>query len=116
MTGVQTCALPISRDWCVSVDADPGTGIAWAGGYVGEGVAAANLAGRTLRDLILGERTELTGLPWVGRRPRNWEPEPARWAAIHAVYSLYRRADRGERRSGRESRLGRAVDSLSGRR
>ena len=27
---------------------------AWAGGYVGEGVAAANLAGRTLPDLIRG--------------------------------------------------------------
>jgi glycine/D-amino acid oxidase-like deaminating enzyme len=107
--------LGVPRDWCVSVDADPATGIAWAGGYVGEGVAAANLAGRTLRDLILGERSELTRLPWVGHRPRRWEPEPLRWAAIHGVYSLYRRADRGERRSAHESRLGRAVDALSGR-
>ena len=49
--------LGVPRDWCVSVDADPAHGLAWAGGYVGEGVAAANLAGRTLRDLILGERT-----------------------------------------------------------
>ncbi len=43
--------LGVPRDWCASVDADPGSGLAWAGGYVGEGVAAANLAGRTLRDL-----------------------------------------------------------------
>jgi hypothetical protein len=97
------------------VDADPSTGLAWAGGYVGEGVATANLAGRTLRDLILGERSELTALPWVGRQPRRWEPEPIRWGTIHAVYSLYRRADRSERRSGRRSRLGRLVDVLSGR-
>jgi hypothetical protein len=82
---------------------------------VGEGVAAANLAGRTLRDLLLGERSELTRLPWVGRAPRRWEPEPLRWAAIHAVYALYRRADRDERRSARPSRLGRLVDALSGR-
>jgi glycine/D-amino acid oxidase-like deaminating enzyme len=108
--------LGVPRDWCISVDADPRTGLAWAGGYVGEGLAAANLAGRTLRDLLLGERSELTRLPWVGHAPRRWEPEPLRWAAIHAVYSLYRRADRGELETGRPSRLAAAVDALSGRR
>jgi glycine/D-amino acid oxidase-like deaminating enzyme len=107
--------LGVPRDWCISVDADPATGLAWAGGYVGEGVAAANLAGRTLRDLILGESSALTALPWVGRSPRRWEPEPLRWAAIHGVYSLYRMADRIERRTGRASRLARVVDALSGR-
>jgi len=107
--------LGVPRDWCVSVDADPESGLAWAGGYVGEGVAAANLAGRTLRDLLLGEPTALTTLPWVGRAPRRWEPEPLRWSAIRAVYSLYRRADRNEQRSQRPSRLGRLVDAASGR-
>ncbi|MEA2313543.1 MAG: hypothetical protein QOI03_235 [Solirubrobacteraceae bacterium] len=107
--------LGVPRDWCVSVDSDPATGLAWAGGYVGEGLAAANLAGRTLRDLVLGERSDLTELAWVGRRPRRWEPEPLRWGAIRGVYSLYRAADRIERRSGRPSRLGRLVDVLSGR-
>ncbi len=107
--------LGVPRDWCVSVDADPGAGLAWAGGYVGEGVAAANLAGRTLRDLILDEPSALTALPWVGRRPRRWEPEPLRWSAIRSVYSLYRRADRIEQRTQRPSRLGRLVDAVSGR-
>ena len=32
--------------------------LAWAGGYAGEGVAASNLAGRTLADLILGRESE----------------------------------------------------------
>jgi glycine/D-amino acid oxidase-like deaminating enzyme len=108
--------LGVSRDWCPSIGADADTGQAWAGGYVGEGVAAANLAGRTLRDLLLGERSALTALPWVGRRPRRWEPEPFRWGAIRGVYSLYRQADRIERRSGRASRLARLVDAASGRR
>jgi glycine/D-amino acid oxidase-like deaminating enzyme len=108
--------LGVPRDWCISLDANTRTGLAWAGGYVGEGVATANLAGRTLRDLLLGERSELTRLPWVGRSPRRWEPEPVRWASINAVYALYRRADRDERRSGRPSRLGRLVDALAGRR
>jgi hypothetical protein len=108
--------LGVPRDWGVSIEADPGSGLAWAGGYVGEGVAAANLAGRTLRDLILGERSGLTALPWVGHRPRRWEPEPLRWGAVHGLYSLYRRADRNERASGRPSRLGRLADTVSGRR
>ena len=107
--------LGVPRDWCVSVDADPDTGLAWAGGYVGEGVAAANLAGRMLRDLILAQPSPLTRLPWVGHRPRPWEPEPLRWGAIHGVYSLYRRADRIEARTQRPSRLGRLVDAISGR-
>lgn len=107
--------LGVARDWCVSVDADRASGLAWAGGYVGEGVAASNLAGRTLRDLLLGERTALTRLPWVGHRARRWEPEPLRWAGIRGVYSLYRRADAIERRSGRPSALARLVDGVSGR-
>ncbi len=107
--------LGVPRDWCPAVAADPARGLAAAGGYVGEGVAAANLAGRTLRDLLLGERTALTALAWVARSPRRWEPEPLRWAEIHAVYALYRRADAAERRSGRPSRLGALIDALSGR-
>jgi glycine/D-amino acid oxidase-like deaminating enzyme len=107
--------LGVPRDWCISVDADRESGLAWAGGYVGQGVAAANLAGRTLADLLLGRRTSLTDLPWVGRRPRRWEPEPLRWGAIHGVYSLYRKADRIEQRGGRPSRLARLVDAGSGR-
>jgi len=107
--------LGVPRDWCVSVDAEPRSGLAWAGGYVGEGVAAANLAGRTLRDLILGSCGTLTGLPWVGRNPRRWPPEPARWSAIRSVYSLYRVADRVEQRTQRPSRVGRLVDTATGR-
>lgn len=107
--------LGVPRDWCVSVDADPASGLARAGGYVGEGVAASNLAGRILRDLILGERSELSTLPWVGRSPGRWEPEPLRWASVRGVYALYRAADRIERRSGRPSRLAQLVDVASGR-
>jgi glycine/D-amino acid oxidase-like deaminating enzyme len=112
--------LGVGRNWCASVGADAGSGQAWAGGYAGEGVAAANLAGRTLRDLLLdprsvGERTALGELAWVGHRARRWEPEPLRWLGIRGVYALYRRADRIEHRDGRASRLGRVVDAVSGR-
>lgn len=106
--------LGVSRDWCISANADPGAGIAWAGGYAGQGVGASNLAGRTLCELTLGGGA-LTSLPWVGHRPHRWEPEPLRWAAIHGVYALYRAADRAEERSGRPSPLGALVDRASGR-
>jgi glycine/D-amino acid oxidase-like deaminating enzyme len=52
---------------------------------MGDGVAATNLAGRTLADLILGRRTEITRPPWVNHRSRHWEPEPMRWLGINAA-------------------------------
>jgi glycine/D-amino acid oxidase-like deaminating enzyme len=115
--------LGVTRDWCVSIgaDGDAGGGLAWAGGYAGEGVAAANLAGRIVGELLGEPRsvdeqsTPLSELAWVRRRARLWEPEPLRWAGIRGVYSLYRQADRIERRAGRASRLGRLVDAVSGR-
>ena len=88
--------LGVPRDWCASVTYNPASGMGWAGGYTGHGVAAANLAGRTLADLVTGEKSELTTLPWVGHRSRTWEPEPARWAGVHGLYALYRLADRLE--------------------
>ncbi|HEX9043121.1 MAG TPA: FAD-binding oxidoreductase [Trebonia sp.] len=88
--------LGVPRDWCASVTYHPASGLGWAGGYTGHGVAAANLAGRTLADLVAGEKSELTTLPWVGHRSRTWEPEPARWAGVHGLYALYRLADRLE--------------------
>jgi glycine/D-amino acid oxidase-like deaminating enzyme len=88
--------LGVPRDWCATVSYDPRSRLGWAGGYTGHGVAAANLAGRTLADLVLGEPTELAALPWVGHRSRAWEPEPARWVGVHGLYSLYRLADQLE--------------------
>ncbi|WP_341872852.1 hypothetical protein [Leucobacter insecticola] len=63
-------------------------------------MTGTNLAGRTIRDLILGERTDITRLPWVGHRSRNWEFEPLRWTAATALYAVYRFADREEYRTG----------------
>jgi glycine/D-amino acid oxidase-like deaminating enzyme len=108
--------LGVPRDWCATVTLDPDTGLGWAGGYSGHGVAAANLAGRTLADLVRGVPSPLTTLPWVGHRSPRWEPEPARWAGVHGLYALYRTADRLEsaRRSARTSLLARAGDLISG--
>lgn len=67
---------------------DRATGLAWAGGYVGDGVGTTNLAGRTLCDLISGDTTDLTDLAWVNHRSRSWEPEPLRWLGINAMVKL----------------------------
>ncbi len=96
--------LGLPRDWYPSVGFDRATGMAWAGGYVGDGVATSNLAGRTVADLVLGRDTELTHLPWVRRRRKKWEPEPLRWVGVNAVTQLMARADRTEAASGRPSR------------
>lgn len=108
--------LGVPRDWCAAVDLDRRSGLAWAGGYVGHGVTATNLAGRTLRDLILGGDTTLTRLPWVGRRVRRWEPEPLRWLGVRGLYVAYRAADRQENSGGAAtSPIARAADIVSGR-
>ena len=81
---------------CTTVTYDPATGTGAAGGYVGNGLSATNLAGRTLADLVLGADTGITRLPWVNRRVRKWEPEPIRWLGVQAMYAMYRHADRRE--------------------
>jgi glycine/D-amino acid oxidase-like deaminating enzyme len=98
-------ALGVPRDWFPSVGYDEARRAAWAGGYVGDGVAAANLAGRTLADLIADKQTALTELPWVQHRSPRWEPEPLRWAGVGGMIGLLARADRSEDRTGRPAKL-----------
>jgi glycine/D-amino acid oxidase-like deaminating enzyme len=106
--------LGIPRDWCASVGSDPRTGLGWAGGYVGDGVGTSNLAARTLRDLILGDDTDLTRLPWVGHRSRSWEPEPLRWLGINTGLRAMGVADAEESLTGRPSVVARVVAPLLG--
>ncbi|MFD6179824.1 NAD(P)/FAD-dependent oxidoreductase [Streptomyces goshikiensis] len=109
--------LGVPRDWCATVTLDATTGLGWAGGYVGSGVATSNLAARTLRDLVLGERTDLTTLPWVNHRVRRWEPEPFRWLGVQALYAAYREADRREAATHAPTTtpLARLANRISGR-
>ncbi len=108
--------LGVPRDWRPSVGLDKKTGVAWAGGYVGNGVSTSNLSGQTLADLILGRDTHLTRLPWVNRPVREWEPEPLRWLGVQAMYQLYNWADRMESgTSERSSGLAALANRLTGR-
>ncbi len=101
--------LAVARDWHASVRFDRTTGRATAGGYVGDGVATANLAGRTLAHLITGTDSDLVRLPWVGHRSRSWEPEPLRWIGINAGRVAAARADLVEERTGKPSRFWESV-------
>jgi len=132
LTGVLNAALPqtrgvpiahgwcgvlaVPRDWTAGVRWDSATGLGEAGGYVGHGVAATNLAGRTLADLVLKRSTLLTELPWVNHRSRTWEPEPLRWIGVQGLYSAYKLADRHEA-GGRSttSPIAAIADRITGR-
>ena len=108
--------LGVPRDWCASVGFDPRTGLAWAGGYAGIGVATSNLAARSLTQQITGA-TSAEPLPWTNWPVRAWEPEPLRWLGVRAAYALYRAADAREsgRGDGRTSSLALAAERLTGR-
>lgn len=88
-------SLGLSRNFRPHAILDRKNGIATAGGYAGEGVAAAHLFGRTLADLILERNSLLAKMPWafVNTRHRHllkrWEPEPLRWLAAQAITYSY---------------------------
>ena len=106
--------LGIARDWCASAGLDRDTGLGWAGGYVGDGLATTNLAGRTLADLILDTGSDLTGLPWVNHRSPDWEAEPLRWLGVNAGLRTMGWADRAEGRTGRSSRAAQVMGRFLG--
>jgi glycine/D-amino acid oxidase-like deaminating enzyme len=106
--------IGVPRDFMPSVTLDRESGIGWAGGYVGDGVACTALAGRTLADLVLERDTDRTHLPWVGHRWRRWEPEPLRWLGVRGMTALMASADRVEARTGKPARRAALLDRLTG--
>lgn len=93
--------LGMPRDWIPTFEFDPRSGVASARGYTGHGVSTANLAGRVLAGLILGEQSELTELPLVNHRSPNWEPEPFRWIGVRFTQESLLRLDARTARTGR---------------
>jgi glycine/D-amino acid oxidase-like deaminating enzyme len=93
--------LGMPRDWMPNIFLDPTTGVGGAYGYTGQGVAATNLAGRILADLIVTGDTPHRDLPFVGHRSRRWEPEPLRWLATRYLQTALARLDARAERTGR---------------
>lgn len=88
-------SLGLSRRFHPHALLDRASGLATAGGYAGEGVAASHLFARTLADMILERDTDLTRMPWAmddthpSRGLRRWEPEPFRWLAAQLISLSY---------------------------
>ena len=97
------------RDWHPTIQLDRRSGVASARGYVGHGVSTANLAGRTLADMITEQDTERTRLPLVNHRSRSWEPEPLRWLGVRYMQTALARVDRLAEQTGRPPR-GRSLE------
>jgi len=100
-----------AASWACRATGDPQsplitqTGLGHAGGYTGEGVAASNLAGCILSDLVLERESDLTDLAWVNDIPAKWEPEPLRWLGVKAIQYFGDKADRIEMETGKPSKF-----------
>ena len=87
--------IKFTHEWGgpVSVPLDMAPAIGYAGdknvvyslGTVGHGVSMTQLNGRTVADLILEKKTDLTDVFFVDRRTIPWPPEPLRNLAIKAI-------------------------------
>ena len=106
--------LGVPRDWHASASYDRKTGIAAAGGYVGDGLSTTNLAGRTLADLITSTDSDIVRLPWVNHFSPAWEPEPLRFLGANAGLAAMTVADAEERVTGRPSLAARMMGQLTG--
>jgi glycine/D-amino acid oxidase-like deaminating enzyme len=95
-------ALGVTRDWIPFLQFDPSSGLGAVGGYAGNGVAATNLAGRTLAELVLRKSNERTSFAWVNHPSRSWEPEPLRWLGSQGVRAMGEYADAAEKK-GRDA-------------
>lgn len=109
--------LGVPRDWSPFVDHVKRQRLIQVGGYAGQGVTAAYVAGRIVGDLANGVESEHTDVPWVRSLPRNWEVEPLRWIGSNAVRVMYEMADGVEHRRGgpRTSPISNLATKLSGR-
>ncbi len=88
------------RDYVPTVSYDPAQGLAAAYGYTGTGVGPSNLFGRILADLITRADSEITRLPFINRRGRDWEPEPFRFIGVRYVQRGFEQLDRQAEATG----------------
>lgn len=92
--------LGVPRDQMPTMGFNRRTKVGLAYGYTGEGVAAANLSGRVLTDLITEIESELTTLPMVTHEPKLWEPEPLRYMGVTYVRNSHYKIEEEAERVG----------------
>jgi glycine/D-amino acid oxidase-like deaminating enzyme len=96
--------IQFTHEWGgpVSVPLDMAPAIGYAGdkqvvyslGCVGHGVSLTHLNGRTLADLILEHKTDLTDVFFVNRRTIPWPPGPLRNLTVKAILGYMHWEDR----------------------
>lgn len=96
--------IKFTHEWGgpVSVPLDMAPAIGYAGdknvvyslGTVGHGVSMTQLNGRTVADLILERKTDLTDVFFVNRKTIPWPPEPLRNLTIKAILGYMHWEDR----------------------
>ncbi|WP_425582992.1 NAD(P)/FAD-dependent oxidoreductase [Zhihengliuella alba] len=74
--------------------------VASAAGFTGLGVGATRFAANVMLDLLSGERTELTELEIVRKKPIPFPPEPLAWLGIRTTTAAMIRSDRNRGRRG----------------
>jgi glycine/D-amino acid oxidase-like deaminating enzyme len=75
--------------------------IAFGHGYAGNGVSQAYVGGRILAGLTLGLDDEHTRLPFVGRRPRRFPPEPFRFVGARLLREVILAKEEAEQQGRR---------------
>jgi glycine/D-amino acid oxidase-like deaminating enzyme len=83
--------------------------LSYAAGYTGLGVGATRFGAKVMLDLLGGERTELTDLKMVRRKPVPFPPEPVRSGVIQLTRWSIAQADRHE---GRRNLWLRTLDAV----
>jgi glycine/D-amino acid oxidase-like deaminating enzyme len=96
--------IAFTHEWGgpVSVPLDMAPALGYAGdkqlvyslGCVGHGVSMTHLNGRTLADLVLEQKTDLTDVFFVNRRTLPWPPEPLRDLTVKAILGYMHWEDR----------------------
>ena len=97
--------LGVPRNWNPSVNFDARSGLGSLGGYVGDGVAASNLAARTMAHLIAEDNHEITQLCWANNQSRKWEVEPLRYFGINGLLKISESIDAYESKTNRPDRI-----------
>jgi glycine/D-amino acid oxidase-like deaminating enzyme len=97
--------LGVPRNWNPSVNFDARSGLGSLGGYVGDGVAASNLAARTMAHLIAEDNHELTQLCWANNQSRKWEVEPLRYFGINGLLKISESMDAYESKTNNPDRI-----------
>jgi glycine/D-amino acid oxidase-like deaminating enzyme len=101
-------------DWTPAVRFSSQSRIGFAGGYTGQGVSTANLAGQMLAGMITGRTTGYESLPFAQRRSPDWIPEPMRWLVVRYMQSAFQRIDKAAE-AGKRAPLDAPIAHLLGK-